>query len=154
MINKHFINRSISTIPDIPVDTDFEFWLSNPSNGFINTATHTVTQSKDGEKELISSNAQNKILADKDKTGVEANVMTGAGYTMQTTVDDIEREKKGDSFEAKQGIVYENKVSILKAATADTKVIWKPAVGDDENGSASLISAFGAIFFGVATLAF
>ena len=80
--------------------------------------------------------------------------MTGAGYKMETTAADIEREKKGESVESKQGIVYQTKASVLKGKNFDTKVIWKPDVGDDSNSSASLISAFGAIFFGVATLAF
>ena len=151
-MNKHFINKSISVIPDIPVDIDYMQWLGTSSNGFINTVTHTWI--KDGEKpaELITS-GRAVMLLNKETTGMVGNVLTGAGFVLKTEVADIEFEKKGDSFDAKQGIFYKTKEGVVKAKNFDTKVIWKAEEAAND-GSAALMSAFGAVAIGVAALAF
>lgn len=48
------MNMAINTIPDIPEDTDVAAWLADSNNGFINTTTHTVTQSADGQKSIVT----------------------------------------------------------------------------------------------------
>lgn len=96
-----------------------------------------------------------KMKVDLMKSGVMANVMTGAGYLYQTSAADIAREMKGDSFQAKQGIVYKTKDGVLKAKNYDTNVNWKPATVDGkENSRTGLVTAIGTLFFFGATLAF
>lgn len=69
------------------------------------------------------------MQVDQAKTQV-GNVITAAGYVYQTTAADIEFEKKGNSFDAKQGIVYKTSSGVLKAQNFDIKVIWKAEEAD------------------------
>ena len=80
--------------------------------------------------------------------------MTGAGYRTESDAAEIEKIKKGETVEAKQGIYYKDSQNVAKAKNVDTNVVWKAAVEGEEEGSASLIPALGAIAFAIATLAF
>ena len=84
--------------------------------------------------------------------------MTGAGYRIETDASEIEKNKKGSTVEAKQGIFYQNvNLDVVKAKNFSTQVVWKAAVEGEENdgSSATLIPAtLGAIGFAYAALAF
>ena len=151
LTNFHFVNPSITEIPDIPQNKDAVEWFK--ANGFQMKSNTVMTQKKEGTKELAET-LVGKMKVDKEKSGVVKNVITGAGYSMITEAAEIEKEKKGDSFDARQGIYYKNAAGEELATDRETKVIWKAAVKGENDRSASLVSALGAIAFGIATLAF
>ena len=151
---QHWQNTDVAAgVPDIPADTYIIDWFDDVRNGFTMKVNQQVVQTS-GTKELVTSLETIDIVADKEKTGVDANVMTGFLFRYETDAEAMEQAKQYASSEAKQGIVYKNKAGELKTKQFTYKLEWKSDKEADAGGSANLICAFSAILLSAAALAF